>query len=73
MWHLLGPVATRLYGYQPMSALGLGEDIPLDVYRDWKRWCQYPHYFFDDPQARAITEPFQGLQKCACEPYRPAT
>lgn len=60
MWHLIGPVATRWYGYQPMSKFGLGEDIPLGVYRDWKRWCGFPRYFFDDPapDAQAIAAKF---------------
>jgi predicted alpha/beta hydrolase len=49
LWHLLAPVLTRLYGYLPFSALGMGEDLPLGVYRQWKRWCGRPHYFFDDP------------------------
>ena len=31
------------------SKLQMGEDLPLGVYRDWKRWCKFPRYFFDDP------------------------
>jgi predicted alpha/beta hydrolase len=49
MWKLLGPLLTRWKGYLPWSLLGMGEDLPLGVYRDWRRWCQYPRYFFDDP------------------------
>ncbi|WNQ02454.1 hypothetical protein ROJ25_06300, partial [Pseudomonas aeruginosa] len=22
------------------SLLGMGDDLPLGVYRDWKRWCR---------------------------------
>jgi hypothetical protein len=33
----------------PSGMLGMGEDLPLGVYRDWRRWCSFPHYFFDDP------------------------
>jgi predicted alpha/beta hydrolase len=58
MWNIVGPVTTRLYGYHPMSKFGLGEDLPMGVYRDWKRWCALPHYFFDDPQAKSITDRF---------------
>jgi predicted alpha/beta hydrolase len=61
MWNLVGPIATRLYGYQPMSMFGMGEDLPMGVYCDWKRWCSYPHYFFDDPQARTITDKFSQV------------
>lgn len=58
MWNLMGPVVTRVLGYMPMSKLGIGEDLPMGVYRDWKHWCSFPHYFFDDPKAKAITDRF---------------
>jgi predicted alpha/beta hydrolase len=63
MWNLVGPIATTFFGYQPMSKFGMGEDIPLGVYRDWKRWCSFPRYFFDDPapDARAIATQFERV------------
>lgn len=64
LWNLIGPIATSLLGYQPMSKFGMGEDIPLGVYRDWKRWCSFPRYFFDDaaPEARAIAAKFERVR-----------
>jgi predicted alpha/beta hydrolase len=61
LWNLLGPVATTVLGYQPLKALGIGEDIPVSVYRQWKRWCSFPRYFFDDPQAEALTRGFARI------------
>ena len=58
MWNVISPVATRVWGYQPNRRMGLGEDLPLSVYRQWRRWCQYPHYFFDDPTARELVRGF---------------
>lgn len=49
MWNLAGPLLTRWAGYLPWSLLGMGEDLPIDVYRQWRRWCSFPRYFFDDP------------------------
>ena len=49
LWRVLGPALVRWKGYLPWSLLGMGEDLPLGVYRQWRRWCAYPHYFFDDP------------------------
>jgi predicted alpha/beta hydrolase len=49
LWHVLGPALTARYGYLSWSLLGMGEDLPLDVYREWKSWCRHPQYFFDDP------------------------
>lgn len=62
LWNVIGPVTTRIYGYHPMSKLGMGEDLPMGVYRDWKKWCAHPHYFFDDPEARAITDKFSDVK-----------
>jgi predicted alpha/beta hydrolase len=66
MWNVLGPLCTALLGYHAMSKFGLGEDIPYGVYRDWKRWCALPHYFFDDPaaDAQAIVKGFDRVH-CA--------
>jgi predicted alpha/beta hydrolase len=49
LWHLVAPVLVRRHGYLAWSRLGMGEDLPHGVYRDWKRWCGHPHYFFDEP------------------------
>lgn len=48
-WRVLGPLITRLHGYLAWHRLGMGEDLPLGVYRDWKRWCSFPRYYLDDP------------------------
>ena len=58
LWHGVGPVATRLLGYQPLKRLGIGEDLPASIYRQWKRWCSYPRYFFDDPEAAELVRGF---------------
>ncbi len=62
MWRVLGPVWTRLAGYLPWSRLGMGEDLPLDVYRQWRQWCRFPRYFFDDPAMKATTERFDEVR-----------
>jgi predicted alpha/beta hydrolase len=49
MWNVLGPVLVRSHGYLAWKQLGLGQDLPVDVYRQWKAWCRYPRYWFDDP------------------------
>lgn len=50
MWNLGFPLLTRWKGYAPWKLLGIGEDIPLGVHRQWRRWCSYRHFFFDDRQ-----------------------
>ena len=38
-WFLGGPLAVALAGYLPGRLLGLGADLPRNVYRQWRRWC----------------------------------
>ena len=36
---LLVPLGIRVKGYAPTSALGLGENLPSEVARQWGKWC----------------------------------
>ena len=58
MWRIAGPLLVRWKGYLAWSKLGMGEDLPLGVYRDWKHWCQFPRYFFDDPAMAHVQAQF---------------
>lgn len=52
MWGAVGPMLVRTFGYLAWGRLGMGEDLPRDVFRQWKHWCQFPGYWFDDPAVR---------------------
>lgn len=58
LWNVMGPAIVGTQGYLAWKRFSLGEDLPVDVYRQWKRWCRYPGYWFDDPE---IGEEMQGL------------
>jgi predicted alpha/beta hydrolase len=45
----LAPLLCALFGYMPGRRIGLGEDLPASVMRQWSRWTSLPRYFFDDP------------------------
>jgi len=49
LWHVLGPIMTRLHGVMPGTMIGLGADMPLGVYRGWKSWTRHRRNFFDVP------------------------
>lgn len=51
MWNVLAPMFVAWKGYLPFKMLNMGEDLPLGVYKDWRKWCSSPQYFFDDPEA----------------------
>jgi predicted alpha/beta hydrolase len=48
LWYAALPVAVRLLGYFPAKRLGLGEDLPGGVAREWARWCRNPNYISDE-------------------------
>lgn len=39
----------------------MGEDLPLGVYRQWRRWCGFPRYFFDDPAMEHVTRGYANI------------
>lgn len=62
LWHVLGPLLTSWKGYLPLSLIGMGEDLPLDFYQQWKHWCKFPNYFFGDPSMRHLLARFGGVR-----------
>lgn len=62
LWHFVLPVIVKLKGYMAWSKLGMGEDLPINVYKQWKYWCRFPHYFFDDPMMKDTTSLYQNVR-----------
>lgn len=62
MWGVLGPLIVRIKGYLAWSWMGMGEDLPIDVYRQWKHWCSFPRYFFQDPEMTHIATGFDNVR-----------
>ena len=62
LWNLILPPLVAWKGFMPWQMMGMGEDLPLSVYHDWKKWCRYPRYFFDDPQMPHLREQFAQVR-----------
>ena len=43
----LFPLINALLGYVPGRRLGIGEDLPKEVARNWSHWSSLPNCFFD--------------------------
>jgi predicted alpha/beta hydrolase len=52
--NLFAPFAIRVRGYVPGSKVGLGEDLAKGIMLEWRRWCNLPNYFYDDPTMATI-------------------
>ncbi|MFD1625831.1 alpha/beta fold hydrolase [Azospirillum griseum] len=50
---LVCPLTSAMLGYVPSRRIGIGEDLPAGVARQWSRWTSLPRYFFDDPAVDA--------------------
>ena len=62
LWRVSGPIVVKFKGYLAWSALGMGEDLPRDLFLQWRRWCQWPRYFFDDPDLPGLAEQFAQVR-----------
>ena len=62
LWRLIGPLIVKTKGYLAWKWLGMGEDLPLDVYRQWKHWCTFPRYFFQDPQMGHLSDNYDSVR-----------
>lgn len=54
MWNIIFPPMVAIKGYLPWSKLNMGADLPLGVYKEWRKWCKNPTYFFADPALHAL-------------------
>jgi predicted alpha/beta hydrolase len=61
LWHALMPGLTRVYSYFPSKKLGLSEDLPGGVARQWAFWGRHPHYIVDD-QGNPIRKNFLSFR-----------
>ena len=62
MWRVVGPLIVRARGYLAWNWLGMGEDLPVDVFHQWKQWCNYPRYFFQDPDMAHLKAGFDSVR-----------
>lgn len=61
-WNVLAPPLAWYHGYLPAKRLGMGENLPLTVYRQWRQWCKFPRYYFEDPAMLGIAERYARVR-----------
>jgi len=67
MLRLIGSPLARVLGYVP-GKLGIGEDLPRDVFLEWTDWVMKPRYFFDDTTLTALENlpKYRGALRAVC-------
>ncbi len=53
-WYFLVPFFMAVLGYVPLKKLGLGEDLPAGVIRQWRKWCLHPDYILSEMSSEEI-------------------
>lgn len=61
MWYVVVPLLTRVYGHFPASIVGMGDELPAGVARDWARWARHPAYAVDE-EGRPLREGFRSYR-----------
>ena len=70
LWHLAVPVSAVVLGRFPSSRVGLGEDLPEHVAREWARWCRRPEALGDWGRHARLAVPVAGWS-FADDPFAP--
>jgi predicted alpha/beta hydrolase len=67
LMRLIGSPLARMLGYMP-GRLGIGEDLPRDVFLEWTNWVMKPRYFFDDATLQALENfpNYRGALRAIC-------
>jgi predicted alpha/beta hydrolase len=50
-WYLAVPLASHIFGYVP-GWMGIKEDLPGGVAREWAEWCRRPDFLFEGHEER---------------------
>lgn len=59
MFHGIFPVARYTLGYGPTNAIGMGENLPKDVAKEWGQFCSKPGYIIN-AVGKTIREDFHA-------------
>jgi predicted alpha/beta hydrolase len=67
MLNFAGVPLTRAFGYTP-GWLGLGMDMPKDVFLQWVSWVMSPRYMFDDKNVATLQNfgNYNGALRALC-------
>jgi len=62
VWNIVFPPIVAVTGYLPWSKFNMGSDLPLNVYKQWRKWCKNPKYFFADPEQQHLIEQYASVK-----------
>lgn len=61
LWHIIGPMLIKFYGYGVMKKIGWGENLPRNVILEWRSWCMSKTYYRDFLRQKLHMECFDNF------------
>ena len=63
MFNVIFPLARLTKGYGPTQAIGMGENLPKDVAKQWAQFCSKPGYVMN-AMGKTVFEDYHAEIKC---------
>ncbi|WP_436915221.1 alpha/beta hydrolase family protein [Acinetobacter gandensis] len=63
MFNIIFPIARYTLGYGPTNAIGMGENLPKDVAREWAQFCSKPGYVLN-ALGKTVQQDFHAQVNC---------
>lgn len=61
LWWVGMPALTAVFGRFPSRMVGLGDDLPPGIARNWARWCRHRSYVVDEG-GRPVREGYRAFR-----------
>jgi predicted alpha/beta hydrolase len=61
LWHVIGPMMIKVYGYGVMKKIGWGENLPPNAILEWRSWCLSKNYYGDFLKSRFQSDRFHNF------------
>ncbi len=62
LWYVISPVLVKIYGYGTMQKVGWGENLPKNIFLEWRKWCMSKNYYRDCLKDILKTEKFYNIK-----------
>ncbi|HAO06701.1 MAG TPA: hypothetical protein DCQ50_06855, partial [Chryseobacterium sp.] len=53
---------VKIYGYGTMQKVGWGENLPKNIFLEWRKWCMSKNYYRDCLKDILKTEKFYNIK-----------
>jgi predicted alpha/beta hydrolase len=61
LWHIIGPLLIKVYGYGMMKKIGWGENLPRNTILEWRSWCMSKTYYMDFLKSKIHSDRFYNF------------